>query len=662
MKSRHSARYDRVLFALLVASASAVAGPVACGGAQVAPQAPASSSTAVAAVALPSAPDLSAVSPPPGLVVSGTISKLGASLATVHGWTQFPMPQAEEVTKILGGEGLGAIVDLDRPIHFALTIAGSGPRLSSAIGVSAAVRDIEAAKATLGEHHKLVPGSNGALFIQSARAPHPSGGADDDSSDEDDARACELAPSYGDGAFRLVCADDSKELAALGPWLTRGATRETSTFDAHVDLRMQPLKATITEQRRLFSMLLGTVISGRLGMSGARELLQAVGGDAIDFALDLDTASLDLSLADAGAAATLTLRLNGSTSVLGRLATANADRNGPPPATLWQMPGDADFAIFDRGLDPGVLARGRELVLKVVADQLAADGVKDADRHAVVDALGGVVSSAAMVYASGLDADAARKTAGVVKALPESASAADRLAATLAARQALFGWRILEVDEPAAARIDAMKAMTAALSRPGVFAAYHAKPGARALAMGSAPLPKGSPLPKGTEHFTIDVPLPGPAAGGKPAPASKPLGLHIFVAPDGARSWIGAGCDPALVSAKLAAAMGGGGDTLGARAEFASMKSTVVGAGGFLTGRGIPEIAVEVAAFGDDASVFANGAALFDVSSQVAHQGMTPIPFSLTASSAAPGTSVATLQVPRGTVEDVVLAIIKRGF
>jgi hypothetical protein len=653
-----------MLFALLVASASAAAGPVACGGAQVAPQAPASSATAAAAVALPAAPDLSPVPPPPGLVVSGTMPKLGGSLATVRGWTQLSIDLTGEVTRLLAGEDLGAIVDLDRPIDFAVTVAGTGPRLSSAIGASAAVRDVEAAKSSLAEHHKLIPGSNGALLIQATHAPRAPSGGDDDSSDDDDVRACELAPAYGDGAFRLVCADDAKELAALAPWLTRGATRETSTVDAHVDLRMQPLKATISQERRLMSMLLGTMVSGRLGLSGARELLQAVGGDVIDFAMDLDTASLDLSLADAGAAATLTLRLDGSASVLGRLATANADRNGPPPAALWQMPGDADFAIFDRGIDPNAVARGRELVLKVLADKLAEDGVKDADRHAVVDALGAVVSPAPMVYASGLDADAARKATAVVKAMPESASPADRFAAHRAATQAILGWRILEIDEPAASRVDAMKALAAALSRPAVVAAYHAKPGARALVVRSAPLPKGNPLPKGTEHFVIDVPMPdtGAAPAGKAPPVPKPLAMDVFIVPDGARSWIGAGCDPALVAAKLAAAVSGGGDALGARPELASMKSTVVGAGGFATVRGIQEIAVEAGVLGDDPGAFANGAAILDVSSQLAHQGLTQIPFALTAPTAASGTAVATLQLPQAAIQDLTAALLKHGF
>jgi hypothetical protein len=596
-------------------------------------------------------------------VVSGRLSKLGTSHSIVNGWTQLPMPTSDTVTEMLAQEDLGPIVDLDRPIDFAVTVSGTGAHLTPAVGLSAAVRDLDAAKATLGEHHKLVPGGNGALLLQQLGRPPRPAGESGDSSDEDEGRACELAPAYGDGAFRLVCADDAKELAALGPWLTRGATRETSTTDAHVDLRMQPLKATIGAERRLFSVLLGTMLGGRVGISGARDLVQAVGGDLIDFALDLDTASLDLALSDPGAAATLTLRFSGSASVLGRLLTANADRNGPPPASFWQMPGDTDFAVFDRGIEPGALARGRDLVLKAVGDMLAEDGLKDVDRHAIVDALGAIVTSAPMVYASGVDAEAVHKAIAASKSLSDRATPAELNAADLARLRAVTGWRIVQLDEPATVKIDAMKAIVAALARPGVLAVYHAKPGARALTVRSAPMPKGSSLPKGTEHFGMDIPVTfdraSASAGLKGAPASKSLGLDVFVVPDGARSWVGVGCDPTLVAAKLAAAVGGSGDTLGAKSELAAMKETSVGAGGFFTARATTELAAEGASLTSDPGELENIATFLD---GTAHQGRTLLPFSLTAPATTPSTAVATLLVPRGAVEDLVTAVVKHGF
>ncbi len=673
MMSRPFVRCDRALSPLLVpllVTAAAAASPVACGGAPTAPQAPASSATAPVAVALPAAPDLSPVTPPPGLVLSGTISKLGASLATVHGWTQFPMPGAEQVTAMIADQDLGAIADLDRPIDVAVSVAGAGAHLSKAVAVSAAIRDLDAAKSALGAlHYDLVAGSNGALFIQ--RAGRPAKPSDDsDESDGDDANVCEIAPSSGDAAFRLVCGWDGKALATLGPWLTRGATRESSTYDVHVDVHMQPLRPTIDEERRSLSILVGMMFASHVGNAGERELVRAIGADPIDFATDLDTATLDLALSDPGAAATLTLRLSGTSSVIGRLATANSDRNGPPPAPFWQMPGDADFVVFDRGIDPGALARGRDLVLKVLADSLADDGVKDADRHALADAIGPLVSSAPMVYASGVDADVVRKALAVEKALPDGASLADRRSASHAMAQAALGWRILEIDEPAAVRVDAMKAIAAALARPGVFAAYHAKPGARALAMRSAPLPalpKGASLPKGTAHFVLEVPLPDlPDAAsptGKPAAPPRPMAIDVLVVPDGVRSWIGVGGDAGLVAGRLAATVAGSGDALGARPELASMKDAVVGAGGFFTARGLPEIGVEAGAFGGGGmGAFGTAAGLFEGSAQLPHQGLTPIPFSLTAPAATPGTVVASLQVPRGTVDDVVTTLIKHGF
>jgi hypothetical protein len=565
---------------------------------------------------------------------------------------------------MIAGQDLGAIADLDRPIEIAVTVAGAGPHLSKAVGVSAAVRDIEVAKSLVGAlHYDLVPGSNGALVIQRA-GRHPQASDDAEDSD-DDANVCELAPASGDAAFRLVCGWDAKALATLGPWLTRGATRETSTNDLHVDLYMQPLRPTLDEERRSLSILLGMMLTGHVAGS-ERELAQALGAAPIDFATDLDTATLDLTLSDLGAAASLTLRLSGTTSVLGRLVMANADRNGPAPQAFLQMPGDADLVVFDRGIDPDALSRGRDLALKVVGDKLAEDGVKDADRHAIVDALGSLASSAPMVYASGVDADAVRKALAVEQALPDGASVADRRAAGRASAQGLLGWRILEVDEPATARIDAMKAITAALARPGVFAAYHAKPGARALAMRSVPSPKGSPLPKGTEHFAIDVPLPdatdSTSPKAKPAPAPKPLQIDVLVVPDGARTWIAAGGDPSLVSAKLAATLIGTGNVIGGKPELAEMKTAVVGAGGLLTIRALAEVGSEMSAFGGGMGGFGTGSPLLAGMAQLPHQGTTLIPFSLTAPATTPGTAVATLQIPRATVDDVVMTLVQHGF
>src|SRR5580698_7792808 len=228
MTPRFLARLPRP-FCAIVAPCAAVA---ACGGAPASPQAPASSAAPLAGAALGLAPNLSPVAPPAGLVVSGRLARLEASLAVVHGWSQLPMPRSEQVTEMIAGEGLGALVDLGQPIDFAVAITGAGAGIRSMVAVSAALRDFDQAKATLGERYKLVQGADGALLIQGlGRGAHSADEGDEgkSSDDGDDPHACELAPAFGPAPTRLVCGLDGKALSALGPWLTRGATRLTST-------------------------------------------------------------------------------------------------------------------------------------------------------------------------------------------------------------------------------------------------------------------------------------------------------------------------------------------------------------------------------------------------------------------------------------------------
>src|ERR1700727_2477621 len=96
-----------------------------CGGGAPPPQAPPPAPSVAPVAAAPPA-DLSAVPPPAGLVVSGRVARLSASLAAVHAWTQLPMPKSEQVSELLTTEAVGALVDMDRPIDFAVSVSGSG--------------------------------------------------------------------------------------------------------------------------------------------------------------------------------------------------------------------------------------------------------------------------------------------------------------------------------------------------------------------------------------------------------------------------------------------------------------------------------------------------------------------------------------------------------
>jgi hypothetical protein len=626
--------------------------------------------------------ELSPVPEPPSLVVSGRLAKLSASLATAHAWTQLPIPQSEQVTEILTGEAVGPLVDLDQPIDFAVGVTGSGARMKDLTALSAAVNDPDRVKAALAERYKLVPGDDGTLLIQGLGRPAHK--ADDDSDDDkassDDretTRTCELSPAFGAAPVRLVCALSPKALAELGPWLVRTATRGSTTADLHVDVRMKPLQPTITEQKRLIGMILGSVLGGRIGLSSLRDLAVALGSDLADFASDLDGAAADVTLGEHGVQATFTLRLSGSSSTLGRIATAHPERSGPAPAAFWQLPGDADLALFHRGVDEAQLAQERDLVLRAVGDTLGESGVKEPDRKAIVDALGKLVSAAAGVYASGIDAEGVGKALSAEKALTVKDEQSEKDEAKRQAVEELLGWRVMEMDEPSTRFASGLKELSVAIAKPSVAAAYREKVAdAVPLALRSLAAAKSAGLPAGAQHYILELrtferkasPPPSlvggrrPAAPRKPRPPLKPLLVHLFLVPDGPRTWLAVGGDEAVTAARLVATLASSGNNLAGQAALAPLKdgAGAVGAGGFITPRSLPEMAQQVALLFNGTTWGAKET--FEEAAQMPHRGLTPIVFSSTAQPGrAPAVTVSNVSIPRQAIEDVVTAILRHG-
>jgi hypothetical protein len=651
----------------------------ACGGAPSPPPAPTVGPAPAPVSASPA--DLSPVPEPPSLVVSGRLAKLSASLATAHAWTQLPMPQSEQVTEILTGEAVGPLVDLDQPIDFAIGVTGSGARMKDLTALSAAVSDPDRVKAALAERYKLVPGDDGVLLIQGLGRPAHT--ADNDSDDDGKAsgddrettRTCELSPAFGAAPVRLVCALSPRALTELGPWLVRTATRAGTTADLHVDVRMKPLQPTIAEQKRLIGMILGSVLGGRIGLSSLRDLAVALGSDLADFASDLDEAVADVTLAEQGVRAALTLRLSGSSSTLGRIATAHPERSGPAPAAFWQLPGDADLALFHRGIDEAQLAPERDLVLRAVGDALGESGVKEPDRKAIIDALGKLVSPAAGVYASGIDAGGVRKALSADKALTVKDEPAEKDEAKRQVVEELLGWRVMEVDEPSTRFAAGLKELSVAIGKPSVAAAYRQKladavpPALRWLAAA-----KSAGLPAGAQHYVLELhsferkaPPPPSLVGGrrpgpprKPWPPLKPLLVHLFLVPDGPRTWLAVGGDEEVAESRLAATLATSGDKLAGQGALAPLRDGAVGTGGFITPRSLPEMAQQMALLFNGATWGAKET--FDEAAQMPHQGLTPIVFSSTAQpGGAPAVVVSNVSVPREAIEDVVTAILRHG-
>ena len=85
-----------------------------------------------------------------------------------------------------------------------------------------------------------------------------------------------------------------------------------------------------------------------------------------------------------------------------------------------------------------------------------------------------------------------------------------------------------------------------------------------------------------------------------------------------------------------------------------------MGAGGFVTARGLPEAAQQIPLVLNGATWVAKET--FDEAIQMPHQGLTPILFSSTAQSGGPmAVTVTRLTLPRDAIEDAVSAVLRHG-
>ena len=511
-----------------------------------------------------------------------------------------PMPGPAEVGSLVAGETTGNVVDLDQPIDFALVLRGHTPRGA----MSAAVRSLEEAKSAFSKY-TLVPVQNGALRIDGLGKP-------DDASkdgDEGEARVCELVPSVSgvdrpapQGAAapsraaitRLICAESEKTLDELAPWLARTAPRSTYPADAHVEVRMSPIRAIVTQMRRLLPMLAGSALGIRhTGVPEVDDSFRALIDDLADFSSDADTIAVDAMFGEPQGTVTITSQFRSSTSLLARLAVSHPERAAAPPAAFWKLPGDSDVAFFHGAIDPADFEHLRDHVADVVGAALAKNGLNDADRKAVRDVASHTLESRRAPLRvrqgdrsgrrrEGNPGDQGRQGGGLRGARRSRARGGG--------------------EDGGLARDGARRAGGEGRGDRkgvgcGVGATWDGQVGAlegdghAAAPMRMAPLPKGI-AGKGAAHLELVVYPERPASAdadadekkkAKKPPAGKPLILHAIVVPDGTASWLVLAADEALAVSKANEVLGSG--SLASRPGLASIKDGRVNAGGFVTSR-----------------------------------------------------------------------------
>ncbi len=616
---------------------------LACGGAP--PPPPAKPEPQVVPTAKPIAVDTSPVPEPQGLLVVGRIKNAENVVKSVGTWTHLPLPSAADLLRSFD-EGVSEAVDLSQPIDGAITVSGRAqdPKILAAIAIP--VRSYDDAAAKLGNRHRMTEGPNGGQWIGGI------GGKPGDSGDDDDELTCMLA--HGNGGDRIVCGE-REAVESLTPYLARTLPKTTAASDFHLEIRTTPLRQYANQLRALVPVITRGVIGGTSG--ALTELLDAATGELVDFVGDTDKIAIDAQVQDSGADATMRVSYGRAQSLLAKLGTAHPERADAPPAAFLHLPGDTDLAGWTRGADPRLFAHTRELLGKAIEELTSQNGLPEAERKTVkkllADDLLGLLGGP-MVYGKGYDGAALDKA---LAAIPNAKGAVATDDAELAAVEQIFGWHLVQVQEPIAKVGPMLKDWSSLWNRASFTKWAKERASQKRLAhMRIAPAPGG--LPKDAVHLEISLPqneVDTAKPGEKPKMAAgKPIVFHVLAVPDGGATWIGFGLDAKLVAAKAAASLASAPDkdSLGKQAASEPLRAVKANGGALVTLRGL---AVFTALESGKRSPYA-------MLGTLGNKGASPIAFTYVAQApsaeAAGGTSVSTFKLPRAAIEDIARNVI----
>ena len=245
----------------------------------------------------------------------------------------------------------------------------------------------------------------------------------------------------------------------------------------------------------------------------------------------------------------MTMAFTSATSPLTRALVGQGAPDPQPPAGYAHLPADTSFAWYSRGAAPADLAPLKEAVLGSLSQWLADDGFSPSEIATQVAPLRDrMLTGGPWVLGGGFRVDAARAALDAYVAGRSTAAAA-----RAKARAALQGWVLAEVDEPAQPWIDSIRDLVKVDTRKpsGKPIRVH-KPQRDSTHLVVVPLPPGLKLPDGTLHVEVHT-TPNPkwvaAQPRKPPPVvTPPRTQHLFVVPDGPRTWMALAEDPAVAA------------------------------------------------------------------------------------------------------------------
>jgi hypothetical protein len=583
------------------------------------------------------APDVSPVPAPAGLGFTVHLahpratfqqlsSLLGSIAATFAGASKL---DPESLVALAIGAPVGAIVDLDQPIDLAVSDVDT-PEGSPKIAGAVALTDLAAARELLEKYYKATPTSPGITRLEPR----------DDAPDGASPRPCVLAAASGPDATaprttRLVCGERLDAVRHLGPYLTRTMTRIASRDDLRVEVFVRELHPPKAGKKELTP-------GGSIPVdAGTTDPTDKLFNDLTEKLTD-DVGSVVLEASSDGTAVDLRLsaKLVDTASPLSRALLGAGTPSAPPPAAFDRLPRDASFAWYGRGATPADLGPLRTRVFDSLRSWLADDGFTPGaidTQLAPFEHL--ALSGGSWVVASGLRVDAAR---AALDAYADAGKTTE--AARAKARAAMQGWFVGAVEEPSQGWLDGVRELVKNDPvKPTGKPRRKRDPTKESTRLSLAPVPPSLQLPPGALHvvshvtqnpeWTLDqkkkkLPI-------KPGDAVIPRAVHVFVVPDGARTWFAAAEDAALAATEVRGSLSAAGDagTLKTRRDLDALRAMAASSAGFLSVAGL---STWLHSDWSDEGLRKVRESLMGLAA-LTDQGTTPVPMALAATRAAGG-------------------------
>lgn len=586
-----------------------------CGGGAptIAPTVPLAPNTQLPTPALEAPPDVSALPAPRGLaltvhfarpraVFDKVMSVLGSLSSLLPSFGKLDLDGA--VTAVAGAP-IGAAIDFDQPMDFAMSDWNGGPRMAGSVGLVAT----PAARETLERFYKSADAGEGVVRLE-PREDGPDGAAP---------RPCAILLGSG-GAARLVCGETDKAVSQLGPYLARTMTRTTSNDDMRVEVFVHELRDAKVDDAPKPDRDPGDAM--------ADDLVNKLSADVSSVVLETSSRSGDLDTK-------VTTGFASATSPLTR-AILGMGTPGTPPALFDRLPRDASFAWYGRGASPAELEPLRATLFDAMQKWSIDDGyAPEATDKLLVPFRHVLLAGGPWAVASGARLDQARSALDAYVA-----GAKTNEGARGKARPARSDWLVAGVEEPAERWIDAARVLVKSDDLkpvPGAAKRQHDPP-RDSLKLSIRPVPAALQLPAGTLHVEAQV-TPNPKWVAKrkkdkmSVDATLPHAFHLFIVPDGARTWFAVGEDPALAATEVLASLGGAPDagSLASRRDLDALRGMPASTAGFLSVAGL----VSWRGGETDDELHHARESLLGLASMT-NGGMTPVPVAL---AAMPGSS-----------------------